>query len=89
MSTVEIHHPGVANSILVPAHRVERYEARGWVEGPVPDDDASALKGRELDETLKSAGLPTTGTADEKRARLAAHQAGGDSDEGDTTVGED
>lgn len=37
-----------------------------------PADD---LKGKALDEALSAAGLPTDGPADEKRARLAAHQA--------------
>ena len=32
------------------------------------------LKGRELDAALDDAGLPKTGTADEKRQRLADHQ---------------
>lgn len=42
-------------------------EARGWV--PAHSD----LKGAALDEALEKAGLPKTGTADEKRARLAEH----------------
>lgn len=33
------------------------------------------LKGAALDEALEAAGLTKTGTADEKRARLAEHQA--------------
>jgi membrane-bound lytic murein transglycosylase B len=40
---------------------------RGWV--PAQSD----LKGAALDEALEKAGLPKTGTADEKRARLAEH----------------
>lgn len=33
--------------------------------------DTSELRGKALDEALKEHGLPTTGTADEKRDRLA------------------
>jgi hypothetical protein len=40
--------------------------------GTVPD---GVLKGRELDEALEAAGLPTTGKVAEKRARLAEHEA--------------
>lgn len=42
------------------------------------DVDAAELKGKALDEALEEAGLPKSGTADEKRERLAAHQAGDD-----------
>jgi hypothetical protein len=34
---------------------------------------ASELKGAALDEALEEAGLPKSGSADEKRKRLAAH----------------
>lgn len=34
------------------------------------------LTGQALDDALEAAGLPKTGKADEKRARLAAHRAG-------------
>lgn len=36
--------------------------------------DAAELKGKALDEALDAAGLAKTGTADEKRQRLADHQ---------------
>lgn len=36
-------------------------------------ESSSDLKGAALDEALEQAGLPKTGSADEKRARLAAH----------------
>lgn len=39
---------------------------------PVEDD---LLKGAELEQALKDRGLSTTGTADEKRARVAEHDA--------------
>jgi hypothetical protein len=46
----------------------------------VADEDADdaaegELKGEALDEALRSAGLPVTGKADEKRARLAEFRA--------------
>lgn len=40
--------------------------------------EASTMKGKALDEALHAAGLPTTGTADEKRARLTEHLANPD-----------
>ena len=39
------------------------------------EEEVEGLKGEALDEALKAAGLPRTGTADEKRARLAEHEA--------------
>jgi hypothetical protein len=38
-------------------------------------EEAEALKGKALDEALEAAGLSKAGTADEKRARLAEHEA--------------
>lgn len=38
-------------------------------------DEARQLKGESLDEALKAAGLSTSGTADEKRERLAEYRA--------------
>lgn len=43
----------------------------GWQ----PDPPAATLKGQALEEALDAAGLPSTGTADEKRAALAALEA--------------
>ena len=37
--------------------------------------DAEELKGKALDDALDSAGLSKSGSADEKRQRLAEHQA--------------
>ena len=37
------------------------------------DDDVDAVKGAALDAALEAAGLPKTGSADEKRARLRDH----------------
>lgn len=39
------------------------------------EDEALALKGQALDDALAAAGLSKAGTADEKRARLAEHEA--------------
>lgn len=43
--------------------------------------ESTELKGEALDKALEDAGLPKTGTADEKRERLAENQAGGGSDQ--------
>lgn len=39
----------------------------------VPESEAADLKGAALDEALEDAGLPKSGSADDKRARLAEH----------------
>lgn len=47
--------------------------------GDTPADSeapAEELKGEALQEALRAAGLPLTGSADERRARLAEHRAG-------------
>lgn len=41
---------------------------------PAPQVDPEDLKGKALDEALEAAGLVKTGSADEKRARLAEHE---------------
>lgn len=51
------------------------WKDKGWQlvadeSAPVP---AEQLKGQALEDALKDAGLPSTGTADDKRAALAAH----------------
>lgn len=38
-------------------------------------DEVEALKGKALEAALEDAGLPRTGTADEKRDRLAEYEA--------------
>lgn len=43
-------------------------------DGGSPDDGVTTLKGAALDAALDDAGLDKTGTADEKRARLAEAQ---------------
>lgn len=51
-------------------------DGRGRPLGPRQvADPPSELKGAELDAALDAAGLPKTGSADEKRARLADHNA--------------
>lgn len=40
------------------------------IEAPI---DTGEIKGAALDQALEDAGLPKTGTADEKRQRLAEH----------------
>ena len=42
---------------------------------PPADQKPEDLKGEALDAALKEAGLPVSGSADEKRARLAEHLA--------------
>lgn len=39
-------------------------------------DEVADLKGQALDDALESAGLSKSGTADEKRSRLAEYEAG-------------
>ena len=43
--------------------------------GYTVEEAAAELRGAALDEALEQAGLPKTGTADEKRARLAERRA--------------
>jgi hypothetical protein len=50
--------------------QTEPYEMR------IVSDESAALKGKSLDDALDKAGLSKTGSADEKRARLAEYEAG-------------
>lgn len=50
-------------------------------------DGEVELKGKALDAALEEAGLPTTGTAAEKRAALAEHLAADTTDPLETTDG--
>lgn len=73
---VTMSNPKTGDVRVVPAELEDRYTERGWEAGtrtgaPAPDE----LKGAALDEALDAAGLPKSGSADEKRARLAEHQA--------------
>jgi hypothetical protein len=47
----------------------------GWQADPA----AAVLRGAALDDALEVAGLPKTGSADEKRAALAEYQAADES----------
>ena len=52
---------------------------KGWtVDQAKAAEEAERLKGEALDEALKEKGLPRTGKADEKRARLAEAETEGD-----------
>jgi hypothetical protein len=67
-------HPTKGDVVVVPDVLVESYEARGFER--LPDTSTpELLKGAALDVALEDAGLPKTGSADEKRARLAEHTA--------------
>lgn len=60
---------------VVPAELADRYRDRGFeVTLVAGSEDPSELKGAALDEALEAAGLPKTGSAAEKRQRLAEHQ---------------
>ena len=76
-----------------PKDRIERYEVvkpdgdvvtvehnldKGTTEIVKDETDDGIFKGAELEAALDDAGLSKAGTADEKRARLAEHQALGD-----------
>lgn len=60
--------PGSADQGVEDAQEVAEQEAA---------DDSTQLKGQALDDALEQAGLSKSGTADEKRARLAERQAQG------------
>lgn len=74
-----------AQNVRVADARLSTGAADDWrlgIRPPIVDDlvDPSELKGEALDAALEAAGLPKTGTADEKRVRLAEAdtRAGGD-----------
>ena len=55
------------------AQTVEKPDAEQAAAAAAAEEaEAEDLKGKELDAALEAANLPKTGTADEKRARLAA-----------------
>jgi hypothetical protein len=60
----------------VPEELVGFMGDRGWsLTDAAAADVAEELKGKALDQALEEAGLPKSGSADEKRARLAEHIA--------------
>lgn len=60
---------------VIPDVLVEQYSSRGWEPVDEQSTDPGELKGKALDAALTDAGLSTSGTADEKRARLSEHTA--------------
>ena len=50
-----------------------RFRYEGWQE-QATDNSGEILRGADLDAALEAADLPKTGTAEEKRARLAEQQ---------------
>ena len=65
----------------VAAELVPFMEARGYsLTEAAAAEVSDELKGESLDDALKDAGLPRTGTADEKRARYAEYLAGTEQD---------
>lgn len=79
---VHIKHPDLPDSRPAVATREafdQLWSRKGFQivnEDGSPVQEPAELKGKALDEALTSAGLSTSGSADEKRERLAAHQAG-------------
>lgn len=59
--------------IAVPDQLVEYYERQGWDRIRTPQEIES-LRGAALDAALEEEGLPKSGKADDKRARLADDQ---------------
>ena len=59
--------------VTVPPALEAKYDASHiWEHQPHPNDPQE-LRGAALDAALEEAGLPKTGSADEKRARYAEH----------------
>lgn len=73
---IEVKHDGVKGTARVPRSALKHMH--GWEPVEAPADE---LKGAALDDALEAAGLPKSGTADEKRARLAEHQGTTDTNE--------
>jgi hypothetical protein len=72
--SVTMTNPSNGDVRVVPDALEQRYADRGFEVTARSEATAdSALKGKALDEALDAAGLPKTGSADEKRARLAEH----------------
>ena len=66
--------PSSADPAVVPEGELAD-RLRAAVAGtPEPEPDVE-LKGQALEEALDERGLPKTGSADEKRARVAEHDA--------------
>jgi hypothetical protein len=68
---VEVRHPELKVTQLVRKDRLGQMDP-AW---EVVTEAATDLKGKALDAALDEAGLSTSGSAEDKRARLAEHQA--------------
>lgn len=66
---VRVHHTGLDRSMVVRRDRLAQMDPAWEVQEP------EELKGAALDQALEDAGLSKSGSADEKRARLAEHEA--------------
>lgn len=78
MGHTELRNITSGDVIVVQDESVGYYKSTGqWVPSEeteavdVEEPAAVELKGEALDDALRDSGLPLTGTADEKRARLA------------------
>lgn len=94
---VELYNPSVPGWHKVPDHPavVQSFRERGWeTQGDIAaraGAEAEELKGKALDEALEAAGLAKSGSADDKRARLAEYEAAQaiESVEADSTTNEE
>jgi hypothetical protein len=73
--SVTMTNPTNGDVRVVPDALEQRYADRGFEVTARSEKPAASgeLKGKALDEALDAAGLPKTGSADDKRARLAEH----------------
>lgn len=69
---------GVTDSPTVEQHAQMDTDGASSVTSTDEQTSAEDLKGQALDKALEDAGLPKTGTADEKRERLAREVGDGD-----------
>lgn len=68
------HNTRTNDVIDVPDQLDQKYkDSAEWEPHKASTEDDGKLKGKALDEALQAAGLPLTGTADEKRAALDEH----------------
>ena len=78
---VELYNPTIPGWHRVPDHPavVQDFRDRGWETAADiaarTSAEAEELRGKALDEALEDAGLLKSGTVDEKRTRLAEHEA--------------
>lgn len=71
MSLIEVRNEETGGTARVPEKALKHM--KGWEKAEGSPPAQNVLKGAALDAALKEAGLPTSGTADQKRARLAEH----------------